>query len=212
MSAFDDVLGADALPPSPIFPIDQLTAGFGASEPAAQASDSGAPSAQAQGLNVPVGPQPAAQSLASASAPGMPPAMGGALTPQVNGGGLFGPNTGRVMAALGAGLASAGANWNKPGAAAFASGAGAALQGGQQWDAQQQDAKLKALHAAIAAWKTGDMAAYHQAIANLRAARATPNRPAVGLNEALAQARDAIARGAPRDAVLQRLREHGFDV
>jgi hypothetical protein len=200
-SPFDtDVLGRNSLPPSPIFPIDQLTAGFGASEPAAPG----------HGLNVPVGPQPAAQSLASASAPGMPPDMGGATAPAANGGGLFGPNTVRVMAALGAGLASAGANWNKPAAAAFASGAGAALQGGQQWNAQQQDARLKALHAAIAAWKADDMGRYQQAIGNLRAARA--NRPAVGLNEALAQARDAIARGAPPDAVLQRLREHGFDV
>src|SRR5262249_8959240 len=134
---------ADALPPSPLFPTDQLTADWGASEPAAQASDSGVPDAKSQGLNVPVGPQPAAQSLAS----GMPPAIGGAPAPLANGGGLFGPNAGRVMAALGAGLASAGQNWNKPAAAAFASGAGAALQGALQWNAQQQGARLKALHA-----------------------------------------------------------------
>ena len=151
--------------------------------------------------------------------------------------GAFSPNS-QFMAALGAGLSSAGQNWNKPAMAAFASGAGAALQGGQQWNNQQQDARLKALHAAIAAWKAGDIAAYRQALVNLRAAGApslaapsgpaappdgaipppdeaapgkspaSPPRPAP---DALAMARDAIARGAPRDAVIKRLREHGVD-
>jgi len=179
---------------------------------------------------------------------------------------MFGPNTGRVLSGLGAGLSSAGQNWNKPALAAFAAGAGAALQGGQQFDNQVQSAKLKALHAAIAAWKVGDMAAFHQATTNLRALtarqqqRAAPpsaaappaaaapanNPPAPGASVtgngsgptiygsptpspatpasapngastarlspavAFAQARDAIARGAPLEAVKQRLIENGF--
>lgn len=38
---------------------------------------------------------------------------------------------------------------------------------------------------------------------------ATDGQPAAG--DPLAQARDAIAKGAPRDAVMQRLQEHGID-
>jgi hypothetical protein len=38
---------------------------------------------------------------------------------------------------------------------------------------------------------------------------ASATRPAAA--DVIAQARDAIARGAPPDAVRQRLREHGFD-
>jgi hypothetical protein len=149
---------------------------------------------------------------------------------------MFSPNS-QFMAALGAGLNAAGQNWNKPALAALASGAGAALQGGQQWNNQQQDARLKALHAAIAAWKTGDMGAYHQALINLRAAgapsltpppaapaprepvapapeAAAPAPPARQLSvapDAIVMARDAIARGAPREAVIKRLREHRID-
>src|ERR1043166_9171881 len=193
-----DVLGRDYLRPSPLFPIEQLIGPSGAS-----------PSTQPAGLNVSVAPPSAAPSLAPDAAPGA--AWANALAPPANSGGLFGPNAGRVMAALGAGLSSAGANWNKPAAAAFASGAGAALQGGEQWAQQQQNARLKALHAAIAAWKGGDMTGYQQALANFAAAKPQPNRAAPGLTQVLAQARDAIARGAPREAVIQRLRENNYD-
>jgi hypothetical protein len=124
------------------------------------------------GLDVPLTPR--------ASAVPAPPSgvdlsqMLGMLRPQQPQGAL-GPNS-QFMAALGAGLNAAGQNWNKPALAAFASGAGAALQGGQQWSHQQQDGRLKALHAAIAAWKAGDIAGYHQALALFRALAA----PAAG--------------------------------
>ena len=161
----------------------------------------------------------------------------GMLRPQQPQGGVLNPNS-QFMAALGAGLSSAGQNWNKPALAAFASGAGAALQGGQQRNNQQQDAKLKALHAAIAAWKTGDMVGYRQALINLRTAGApapapaapppgpaaapaatppsgepppSPAAPPLAAPVVLALARDAIARGAPCEAVIKRLRERGID-
>jgi hypothetical protein len=237
MSAFDDALGVDALPPSPLYPVENFFAPQGV-----------APSLA--GLN---GPPRAAGASIDASAP--PPATGafaganlaqlagGALAPQQQSG-IFGPNTGRFFSALGAGLSSAGQNWNKPAAAAFASGAGAALQGGQGQN-QQQDARLKALHAAIAALKVGDLTSYQLALAQFHAASAPPsqsvltaspagasvapsaasvannapatagagiaNRAGIGLNQALAQARDAIARGAPREAVAKRLADNGFD-
>jgi len=122
-----------------------------------------APPAAAPGPPLTLGPP------APAASGGMDPSqILGMLRPQQPQGGVLNPNS-QFMAALGAGLSSAGQNWNKPALAAFASGAGAALQGGQQWNNQQQDAKLKALHAAIAAWKVGDLAGYHQALAVFRA-------------------------------------------
>jgi hypothetical protein len=307
------VLGTDFLPPSPAYPIQQLldpnappaavpAAPNSATQPASSAAtatpaDATAPPAQPGGLNVPLAP-PAGMTPPTPPGQGaawgnMPPiignALGGALAPQANAAGLFGPNTGRFMSALGAGLSSAGQNWNKPAAAAFASGAGAAIQGGQQYQDQQQNAKLQALQVAIAAWKVGDIATYHQALANYHAAvvqqrrlalaairpgvppapAATPvvpnNAPAAagspppagpaipqsttgspfgptvygaapvggatpptmgatspsrtiapgaatgGSTDVLAQARDAIARGAPRDVVIKRLRDNGID-
>jgi hypothetical protein len=121
-------------------------------------------------------PDPSAGVPAPGAASGMPPWVAALLpSPQ---GGVFGPNTGRVMSALGAGLSSAGQNWNKPAMAAFASGAGAALQGAQQFDNQVQDAKLKALHAAIAAFKAGDIAAYHRSLADYHKTLAEEKRHA----------------------------------
>ena len=248
-----NVLGSDYLPASPLYPVQNLTN----QDPSApQPGQGGAPP-----------PDPSAGVPAPAAAAGGPPPWVAGLLPSQPGG-VFGPNTGRVMSALGAGLSSAGQNWNKPALAAFASGAGAALQGAQQFDNQVQDAKLKALHAAIAAWKVGDMAAYRQATLNLqtlmarqqqRAAASSPaappgsaaapaNNPAAppasvtgsasaptvyggpapamgtpvsaarsvsaarpATPAVIAQARDAIARGAPPDAVKQRLHDHGFD-
>jgi hypothetical protein len=245
MSAFDDALGLYALPPSPAYPIDQLIDPTGAALPPNATSTVGS------GFDVPLRPPTAAAPNPAAPTPPSPPlsisppaqASGGLNLQQILG--LLQPkqqsdgfNMPTFMSSLGAGLSSAGQNWNKPAMAAFASGAGAALQGGQQWQNQQQDARLKALHAAIAAWKAGDIAAYHQALINLRAAGASslappsgspappdaaipppddaasaknpasPPRPAP---DALAMARDAIARGAPRAAVIKRLREHGID-
>lgn len=261
MSAFTDTLGLDALPPSPLYPIDRLTGG--APPPSASPS-------VGSGLDVTVGP-PAGD--APAAAPPMaisPPAQGdgggrlnlqqilGLLQPKQQ----SGFSVPSFMASLGAGLSSAGQNWNKPAAAAFAAGAGGAIQGGQQFQQQQQDAKLKALQAAIAAWKVGDITAYHQAIVNLRAASApqrgpapsapsaastappppappasttgSPNGPTVygsavppgaatppsaarsagapriAPPDVMAQAKDAIARGASPEAVRQRLAENDF--
>jgi hypothetical protein len=226
MSDFTDALGMDYLPPPPLDP------GLlpGAATPATAAAP--------PGLDVPLKP-PAATPPPTAAASGVDlRQILGLLQPQPPQG-VFSPNS-QFMAALGAGLNSAGQNWNKPALAAFASGAGAALQGGQQWNNQQQDAKLKALHAAIAAWKTGDIGAYHQALIDLRAAAApSPAAPpsgapalppavpdaspppigpasprrviALSAPHAIVQGRDAIARGAPRDAVIKRLREHGID-
>ena len=194
-------------------------------------------------VDVPLRPPAAAPGPPLALAPPAPATGGGIdlsqilgmLRPQQPQGGVLNSNS-QFMAALGAGLSSAGQNWNKPALAAFASGAGAALQGGQQWNNQQQDAKLKALHAAIAAWKTGDMAGYRQALINLRTAGAPapaapppgpaaapaappplgepppgPAAPPPAAPVVLALARDAIARGAPREAVIKRLRERGID-
>jgi hypothetical protein len=291
-SAFGtDVLGLDSLPPSPLYPVGQLPSSTAAAPPSAGPDPGSRPR-----LSVPLAPPastpPAsaidlAQQLGTSAPSPVTPGPGGfdlgplirsAFTPQ---GGVFGANTGQFMSALGGGLSSAGQNWNKPAMAAFASGAGAALQGGQQWQAQQQEAKLKALNAAIAAWKTGDMTSYHQALAQYHAAVAqqrlanltgprpdtrvappaglaaanaaasapapqsagqdsTPGQgagggsfappaivygsaPAAGAAapavrqtaatpaDPLAQARDAVARGAPRDAVIERLRVNGID-
>ena len=250
-SVFDaDVLGTDYLPPSPAFPIESLLAPSPAGAPPTTPIDARMPvpvgwmprghDVSSPALSVPVTPSaPAAP--APATTPPAPSAGGidlrqilGLLQPQQT----SGFNMPAFMSSLGAGLASAGQNWNKPAMAAFASGAGAALQGGQQGNNQQQDAKLKALHAAIAAWKAGDVAAYRQALINLRAAGApslappsgpaappdaatpppedaarplSPASPPPAAPDAIAMARDAIARGAPRDAVIKRLREHGID-
>ena len=239
----DDVLGTAALAASPaILPGPVSWAPPGTIGSIGDFSTGGS-------LNVPVGPAAGAPSPTAASGPPLaisPPAQtGGGIDPQQILS-MFPSQQGgfpTFMSALGAGLSSAGQNWNKPAAAAFASGAGAAIQGGQQSLNQQQDAKLKALHAAIAAWKVGDMAAYHQALIRLRdagaprpasaappsaapaASGAAPvpnnipatagagiaNRAAIALDDALAQARDAIARGAPREAVAKRLIDNGFD-
>ena len=143
------VLGRAYLPASPLDPVQNLVAPIaGAPQPGPGASPAPDPS----------------PGVASSAANGLPPWVAGLVPPPP--GGVFGPATGRVMAALGAGLSSAGQNWNKPALAAFASGAGAALQGGQQFDNQAQDARLKALHTAIAAWKVGDLAAYHRSLAD----------------------------------------------
>ena len=254
MAVFDDVLGTNYLPPSPVYPIDRLVDPAGATPPPNANPASGG------GVDAPLPPAGAVPQAAGQSGGLSPQHILGMLQPQQGG---------RFISSLGAGLSSAGQNWNKPAAAAFASGAGAALQGGQQWQNQLQDAKLKALHAALAAWKIGDMAAFRQQTTNLRVLTAQQSQPApsaapsgapaaagsaptnnppappasvtgspsgptvygnqsppvaaplpatVGTSaprltaqDALAQARNAIARGAPPDAVRQRLRDRDFD-
>jgi hypothetical protein len=105
-------------------------------------------------------------------------ALGGALNPPTGKAGgilgnVFGMDPGqasRFMSGLGTGLASVGQNWNKPMGAAFAASAGSAIQGGQQAQNQQQDQRLKSINAAIHAWQIGDMAKYHQSLADYHAA------------------------------------------
>jgi hypothetical protein len=188
MPDFSDVLGRGSLPPG----FDPSLPGPGpewASPPPGMANSVGDLST-GESLNIPVGPPAATTAtphLPAAPPPGSSgPVAGGVDLQQILGmlrpqqpqqpQGVLSPNS-QFMAALGAGLSSAGQNWNKPPAAAFASGAGAALQGGQQWNNPQQDAKLKALHAAIAAWKAGDLAAYYQALAIFRATAASAAGP-----------------------------------
>jgi hypothetical protein len=244
MTVFDDMLGTDALPPTPVYPVDRLIGPTGTNGP---------------------GSPPAAPATGQSRFD--PREILGMLAPREPAGAF---NLPAFTSALGAGLSSAGQNWNKPAAAAFASGAGAALQGGQQWQNQLQDAKVKAVHAALAAWKIGDMAALRQQTANLRALTAQERQPApsaapsgappaaaggaptnnppappasvtgspsgptvygnqappiaaplpatvstsaprLTAQDALAQARNAIARGASPHAVMQRLRDHGFE-
>ena len=158
------------------------------------------------------------------------------------------PEQGRNFAAsLGAGLSNAGSSWNKPGLAAFASGMGAALQGGDA--AQQQGFKnqMDLLDRAIKAKAEGDMAEYRRAILNLyqqqrQGTAAAPGSPPTPIGASptpapqplagagpptdtntplaanpdyrarqLGIARDAIANGADRKAVEQRLRGRGID-
>jgi hypothetical protein len=91
---------------------------------------------------------------------------------------------GRFSAALGAGLASAGQNWNKPALAAFASGAGAAIEGADKAQQQLVHNQIAALNAAIHAFRAGDMIAYHRSLADYHRAvsaqrrHAAPPRPA----------------------------------
>jgi hypothetical protein len=204
-SIFGSVLGMDALPPSPLMPIQTLldpnalpaavsTGPDIAAQPASSAAMAdqnkgygaiGTDSSADAGLNVPVGPagQPAPAQIVPPTAPGQAGAWGGNLPPFLNhafnslaspqaDSGIFGPNTGRFMAGLGAGLQSVGQNWNKPGGAAFAASAGSAIQGGQAYANQQQDQKLKLVQAAIHAWQLGDMEMYRRAILGLQTLKA----------------------------------------
>jgi hypothetical protein len=272
------ILGTDALPTAAV-----PDAGNASAATQSQGSEPG-------GINVPVGP--AAQQPNQATGWGnLPPEIVAALRagirpPQQNNSGLLSSMFGlspsgaaQFSSALGSGLASVGQNWNKPGGAAFAASAGAAKQGGNQAQQQQADSQLRAVHTAIEALKAGDMATYHQALANYHAALTQqrrffplaarpaalsntapppqspvpprmagqgaaslfappqiiygspisnapaslpigtspaagmpPPRPAAdGSVDLLAQARDAITRGAPRDAVINRLRDNGID-
>lgn len=178
MPDFNDALGIDYLLPSAAYSNDQF-AGAGSGAPAAASGPGASPV------------------VSNGAVPAVDGALGGqglgALQPQPQGG-FSAP---RFMASLGAGLSSAGQNWNKPAAAAFAGGAGAALQGGQSYDNQLQSLKLKALQAAIAAYKVGDMSAYRQATLNLRALTAQPRRPAAPAPAAPTSPASAPANNPP---------------
>jgi hypothetical protein len=68
----------------------------------------------------------------------------------------------QIMSGISAGLKSVGQNWNKPGLAAFAGSAGAAMEGGEKKADVQQKQATDYLNAAIKAKQTGDEAGYKQ--------------------------------------------------
>jgi hypothetical protein len=68
----------------------------------------------------------------------------------------------QVGAGLAAGLKSVGENYNKPGLAAFAGSAGAAMEGGNKESQTQQKQVTDYLNAAIKAKQQGDEAGYKQ--------------------------------------------------
>jgi len=83
------------------------------------------------------------------------------------------PNSDKEMrGSLAEGLKSVGTNWNKPGLAAAAGSAGAALSGGNTAQDKITDQQAKYLSQAIAASKAGDERAANQALTKLRLAQA----------------------------------------
>ncbi len=89
--------------------------------------------------------------------PGAPPEQGNALTRALG----IDPNTARqVSGSLASGLQAAGANSHKPGLAAFAGSAGAAMEGGNKADDKTLEKQDKYLQRAIQAERDGDMNAY----------------------------------------------------
>src|SRR5215813_13610830 len=80
------------------------------------------------------------------------------------------------MSALGAGLRSAGQNWNKPGLAAFAAGAGAAMGGGDEADDKLYKRKLDAIDRAIKARQEGDLTAFRNATLDFHKAQLEEQR------------------------------------
>jgi hypothetical protein len=67
-----------------------------------------------------------------------------------------------MFAGLAKGLKSVGDNWNKPALAAFASSAGAAMEGNTERSDKTYDQKIKALQQAVAAQSAGDKAEYNK--------------------------------------------------
>lgn len=82
----------------------------------------------------------------------------------------------RVSASLATGLTSVGQNWNKPGLAAFAGSAGAAIGGGNKEQQQQTVNRQTALKEAIAAYSANNMAAYHKSLADYHEAVANQGK------------------------------------
>lgn len=108
-----------------------------------------------------------------------------------------------ARASLGAGLTSVSQNWNKPALAALAGGAGAALQGGDAAQAQQDQQDLnrqkafadilnKNLELAIKARAEGDMATWREATTAIQQAHLDMQRAAMDR-----QARAAAGAGLP---------------
>jgi hypothetical protein len=200
-SVFDaDVLGTDYLPPSPAFPIESLLAPSPAGAPPTTPIDASmpgpvgwmprGPDVSSPALSVPVMPSaPAAP--APATTPPAPSAGGidlrqilGLLQPQQ----ASGFNMPAFMSSLGAGLSSAGQNWNKPAMAAFASGAGAAIEGAEKAQQQFVHNQIAAVNAAIHALRAGDLVSYHRALSEYHKAIAAQKR---------AQARPAPQQAEP---------------
>src|SRR5580704_2362535 len=130
------ILGIDALPPAP----DAGDASAGTQSPGSE-----------PGVSVPLVP-PAQQPTTPGNAGGLPPELLAALRASIK------PNgAARFASALGAGLASVGHNWNKPGGAAFAASAGAAMQGADKAQHDLAHTQIAALNAAIHALRAGDM-------------------------------------------------------
>src|ERR1700719_1516329 len=125
------ILGTDALPTAAM-----ADAGNASAATQSQASEPGV-------INVPVVP-PAQQPNPSGGAGSLTPELVAALRANIK------PNSAaRFASALGAGLASVGQNWNKPGGAAFAASAGAAMQGADKAQHDLAHTQIAALNAAV---------------------------------------------------------------
>jgi len=108
------------------------------------------------------GMSPAPQAPAGGAPANQPPSqtwLGRALGITPDQAGLQGR---QVASGLGAGLKSVGDNWNKPGLAAFAGSAGAAMEGGSKEQQTQQKQAIDYLNAAIKAQQVGDERSYKQ--------------------------------------------------
>jgi hypothetical protein len=197
------ILGTDALPP-PI--VGTNAAAGGATAGAVAGGDAGLVPG---GLNVPSSP---AQPPSQASGWGiLPPEDIAALRANIRPDGAA-----RFSSALGAGLASAGQNWNKPAGAAFAASAGAAIQGGEKAQQQLVHNQIAALNAAIHAYRAGDMIAYHrslseyhQAVGEQRRRQAAPPRPAKPAQEAQAPEPEPDELGPHRAKLADLLNDAG---
>ena len=86
------------------------------------------------------------------------------------------PQAPQWRSALGAGLRGVADSWSKPGLAAFAGGAGAALEGGDRADALALAAKEREIDRALKAWQLGNMAAHNAAMARIAQMNAETSR------------------------------------
>lgn len=139
-----------AIPPGQV-PLPIPRGSFGPARPNDMASVDAPPSPQVAGPGAPPMP-PMPGGGGGMPSPGTP----SGAPPQTPAGpwlsGIFGSDprrTAQMAGSLGAGLKSVGQNWNKPGLAAFAGSAGAAIEGGTGGDERQtkdeREAKQEAL-------------------------------------------------------------------
>jgi hypothetical protein len=77
-----------------------------------------------------------------------------------------------AMGGLGEGLKSVGQNWNKPGLAAFAGSAGAAISGGNQAEDKYFQKTKEAADEVLKAYAANDRSAVNKALVDLREAQA----------------------------------------